>query len=344
MTDSKILEKKIGSKVNQTPVVSVVIPAYNVAGFIAETLDSVFSQTYENHEIVLVNDGSPDTEKLETALAPYAEKIVYLKQENGGTAAARNTAIKNSRGEFSAFLDGDDVWLPDYLASQIAALNEKNCDLIYCGALLFGSRRENSQTYSETSPSNGAVNPESLINGTCNVITSGTLARREKIMQAGLFDEQLPRIGMEDFDLWFRLAKMGVHLDYQRKVLLKYRVRPNSLSGSNVRRAEREITALDIISRKYDLNAAEKAMLEKQREKAVAELEIEKGKLNLAKGEYRAARENFRAANRHYRKLKFSVLTAFLQFSPQITRKLFERLRPAEFSFIAPAEEAKNDE
>ncbi|MGI8468317.1 MAG: glycosyltransferase family 2 protein [Pyrinomonadaceae bacterium] len=341
---SEILEKKIGAKVNQTPVVSVIIPAYNVAGFISETLDSVFSQTYRNYEIVLVNDGSPDTPALENALENYYENIVYIKQTNGGTATARNTAIENSRGEFLAFLDGDDIWLPDYLESQLGELDDKKCDLIYCDATLFGASCAKGETFMTKARSHGAVTAESLISGNCSVITSGTIARREKIVEAGMFDANLPRIGMEDFDLWFRLAKTGAKLDFQKKILLKYRIRADSLSGSNVQRAERGVKALDIISRKYDLNAAEKNALEKQGKKIVIQLEIEKGKLNLAQENFDAARENFRAANRHNPKLKLIVLARLLQLNPRITRWLFRALRSAEFSFVSDGEKAKSND
>jgi glycosyltransferase involved in cell wall biosynthesis len=102
-----------------SPLVSVIIPAYDVAEFIGEALDSVFAQTFTDYEVIVINDGSPDTAKLERALAPYLSRIVYLKQENRGVSAARNTGINAARGSLIAFLDGDDVWLPNYLEVQV---------------------------------------------------------------------------------------------------------------------------------------------------------------------------------------------------------------------------------
>ncbi len=332
--NSNVLEKRIGSEVvSETPQVSIITPAYNVSGFIAETLDSVLSQTFKSYEIVLVNDGSPDTIELEKVLAPYFKNIVYIRQENGGTAAARNTAIKAARGEWVAFLDGDDIWFPKYLASQLHALKTKNCDLIYTNALLFGNVGNPKETYMHKSPSKGKVTPESLIEGSCNLLTSGTIARREKVLACGLFDEELPRIGMEDFDLWFRLAKSGARMDYQRTVLLKYRVRPNSLSGSNVQRAERSIRALEIIESKHDLNELEKRALAARMEEAFAELELEKGKFNLAQENFDAAGEHFRQANEYYRRLKLGIVIRLLKTYPQLALKLFKKMRPADFVF-----------
>src|SRR3954469_6661492 len=86
--------------IEATPQVSVIIPAYNIAPYIIETLDSVLAQTFTDYEVIVVNDGSPDTEEFEAAFQPYLDRIVYLKQENGGASLARNTGLHAARGEF----------------------------------------------------------------------------------------------------------------------------------------------------------------------------------------------------------------------------------------------------
>jgi len=337
--NSKILEKRVGAAVKKTaPQVSIVIPAYNVAEFIAETLDSALAQTFQDFEIVLVNDGSPDSVKLENALQPYFDRIIYVKQKNGGTATTRNTAIFEARGEFLAFLDGDDVWYPTYLAAQIDALSTKDCDLIYADALLFGDLQFDSETFMTKAPSVGAVTTESLIGAKCNVLTSGTVVRREAVLQAGLFDGNLPHVGVEDFELWFRLAKNGARLDYQREVLLKYRVRSSSLSGTNIDRAERSINALNCINGKYKLGETEKAVWEKRMALYKAQLELEKAKLCLIRKDFRQAQAHIAVANKFYRKQKLTLIEWLLRFSPKLTLRLFRKLRPAEFSFISPDE------
>src|SRR4051794_10243350 len=104
------------------PVVSVIIPAYNSAAYIAEAVDSVLRQTFDDYEIVVVNDGSSDTDQLERVLREYdrcADRLIYLKQENRGPGGARNAGIRRARGRFVALLDSDAVWLPDFLAEQI---------------------------------------------------------------------------------------------------------------------------------------------------------------------------------------------------------------------------------
>ena len=336
--NSQISAARAGARVDAAPLVSVVIPAYNSARSIGETLDSVLAQTFSPYEIIVVNDGSPDTNELEEALERYFDRIIYIKRANGGAAAARNTAIAAARGEFLAFLDGDDIWLPEYLDAQLKALKEKNCDLIYADALLFGSVAGESETYMTKSPSSGAVTTLSLLGGQCNVITSGTVARRDVVVAAGMFDEALPRISSEDFDLWLRLAKSGARLDYQRKVLLKYRVSATSLSGDNVQRADRTIAVFRTVEKKFDLTGDEREILQNQLRLAEADREIELGKYNLVHENFEQSRRHFREANKYYRKFKYTALGACLKISPALVLKFFVKKRPAEVALISPSE------
>lgn len=310
-------------RVAASPKASVVIPAYKIADFIAETLESVFAQTFTDFETVVVNDGSPDTAELERAIEPFRDRIVYLKQENRGAAAARNAAIKAARGEIVAFLDGDDFWLPDFLASQIEFLEKNNLDLVYADAEFFGENVQPGKTYMQFAQSNGAVTTESLIAWKCNVITSGTIARRSSILEAGLFDESPIFRRGQDFEMWFRLAKRGAKLGFQRRVLLKYRVRAGSLTGDHAQQAERNVTALDGIKAKFDFTESEKAAWEKQMKIASAMLNVEKGKAEILKGDFAAARNSFAAANRFYRKPKLFLVGLMLKLAPNLLRRFF---------------------
>jgi len=315
------------------PKVSVIIPAYNVADYIAETLDSALAQTFRDNEIIVINDGSPDSEKLEKAIEPYREKIVYLKQPNKGAAAARNAGIEAARGEILAFLDGDDIWLPDYLEKQISFLRATGGDMVYCDAFLFGDEKKY-KTYMSRSPSRGEVTPCSLLNGSCNVITSGTVLLRGTVLAGGMFDEKAPP-RIEDFDLWFRLLKNGAKVDYQKNVLLKYRIRAGSLSGNNIERVERSITALKEVKQKHALTPAEEAAWHKQLKKSEQELAVQKGKMSLIGRDYGPALTHFQEANRHYTTIKLSLITALTKFSPQTARWIFWTFRAGEAeSFI----------
>ena len=329
-----ILAERCGKQVAGSPKVSVVIPAYNVAGFIAETLDSALKQTFQNSEIIVVNDGSPDSAELENQLLPYFDKIVYIEQENSGAAAARNTAILASRGTIVAFLDGDDIWYPEYLASQINFLETNNYEMVYSDAVFFGEKYYKHETYMQEACSNGKVTPASLLKTDCNVITSGTIILKDILQKYGLFALDAPRV--EDFELWFRLSKRDVKIAYQKEVLLKYRVRLGSLTGNNVERAERTITALELVKEKNDLSETELQIWDERMKISRAELCLEQGKSFLVKGKFAEARASLRKANKHYRKYKLTMITWLLVVNPQLALTLFKKMRSNEFSLIAP--------
>lgn len=331
---ARFTEQRTGNKIADAPKISVVIPAYNVAPYITQTLDSVFAQTYQNFEVVLINDGSPDTVELEEKIAPYFSKIVYGRQENLGASEARNAAICLARGDVLAFLDGDDVWLPGFLEAQLDFLEKNNFEMVYCNALLFGAPLFAGKTYMQTSPSSGAVTTASLLSADCNVITSGTILKKDALLRVGLFDAHLRR--MQDFDMWFRLAQNGTKIGYQRDILIKYRVRADSLTGTNISRAEREISALNVIGSKYELSEAEQAIWKRRMAVAEADLEMEKCKVCLAKNDFKQAQTHITAANKYYHKPKLTLIAGLLKFAPKLTLGLFKKMRPAEFAFITP--------
>ncbi len=330
----RIKNLHVGKQAVETPKVSVIIPAFDIAPFVKETLDSVFAQTYNNFEVILINDGSHDSDDLKIALEPYFERIVFAEQENLGASRARNTAICLSKGEYLAFLDGDDIWHPDFLLSQVEFLEINDFDMIYCDAELFGEPLFEGEKYTRTSPSRGKVSTESLISAECNVITSGTLLKKDWLERLNMFDTELSR--MQDFDLWYRLAKNGARIGYQTAVLVKYRVRADSLSGTNVERSYRNIRALNVIREKYGLTESENRIWEKQMLVYEAEYELEQGKFSLTNGDFSGARAHIAKANKYFRKPKLFLLMTLLKISPKFALRLFKKFRPAEYSFIAP--------
>jgi glycosyltransferase involved in cell wall biosynthesis len=306
------------------PEFSVVVPAYNVAQFIAETLDSVAAQTFTDYETIVVNDGSPDTEQLERALAPYRDRFTYLKQENRGLSGARNTAIRAARGRFLAFLDGDDFWSPDCLAKQHAILSaDPSIDVLYGDAIMFGNPRDEGHKLSELCPSDGPVNFESLVSQKCVPFVSATVARTELVKRLGSFDEALR--SSEDFELWVRIARAGGKIQYHNQVVLHYRRRPDSLSGQRTPFEEGVCKALDRILLSSDLSATERqAVLGKQAE-ASAKVDWSRGQRAVFENQPEAAILHWTAANRYFKTTKLAVILAMLKVFPRTTARLYRR-------------------
>lgn len=315
------------------PKVSVIIPAYNVAEYIFETLGSALAQTFESREIIVVNDGSPDTAEFEKVISPYLEKIIYLTQPNKGAAAARNAGIKIAKGEILAFLDGDDIWSAEYLERQVTFMTSSGAEMVYCDAQLFGDVKT-TETFMERSPSNGRVTTESLLSTECNVITSGTMVRREKVVEAGMFDENAaPRV--EDFELWIRLLKNGIKADYQKTVLLKYRVRLGGLTGNTLERAERSVIALNEVKRKNTFTAEEQAAWNRHFDRAEKDFNAQKGKALLIEKRYDEALECFEASNRKIKSLKAAVIINLVRFTPWLATMIFKKFRADEAEAFA---------
>jgi len=307
------------------PAVSVIMPAYNTAPYIGEALESVFGQIYENYEVIVVNDGSPDTEKLEQVLAPYQSRIVYIKQENRGPSAARNAGIMASRAPLIALLDSDDIWEPDYLAVQVSILEDNpDIDIIYPDAVYFGDCQEDGRRFSDLCPSKGCVTFENLITQRCNVMVSVT-ARREVIHRAGMFDETLRNA--EDFDLWMRVALQGGRIDYHSRVLVRYRRRTDSATSNWPGHLTQILRVVDKLSRHPALTPHEAETLRKERVRYEAAYKFFTGKNKFLAGDYPAAIEAWTEANRYYRSIRLGLAVRLMRHAPGLVTRMYSMRR-----------------
>ncbi|MGH9406225.1 MAG: glycosyltransferase family 2 protein [Terriglobia bacterium] len=298
---------------------SVVIPAYNAAEFIAEALASVFAQTYRDFEVILINDGSPDTLELENAIQPWRERLIYLTQENAGPSAARNAGVRHAHGVYVAFLDSDDQWLPEHLSSQMRMFEERpELDLVYADLLLFGDIDPPGKTFMQMCPSAGPVTVDSLISQTCSVPTSCVVVRRGSAIEAGLFDERFVR--SEDFDLWVRIAHRGGKMAYQTAVRGKHRLRAGSLASDHAKLGASAIEVLAKIDRTLDLSESTRALIRAMQDELRALDQLERGKRCLSEGDTRAARSHLSEANAFLRRPKLTILLAALRLAPGAVR------------------------
>jgi GT2 family glycosyltransferase len=324
-TETSIRDSRRAASTERTsgrPVVSVVIPAYNSANFIGETLDSVFAQTFADYEVIVVNDGSPDTLELERVLALYMNRIVYLKQENSGPARARNEAIARAAGEYVAFLDSDDLWTPEYLAAQVRALNDDASLALVCAdAELFGESIHAGQTFMQRWPSEEPVTFEKLLSMECAIITMCVVARKQALIDAGLFDERFVR--SEDYDLWLRLAQRGARFAYQHRVLGHRRLHGASLASNEQALFESQIEVYQKLLATLELSPDERRAVERQIERSHADLALHLGKREIMAGEYAQAAEALTRANLYYHSHKLKLALISLRLAPRLLRRVY---------------------
>lgn len=333
--EKKLISVRTGRNIFVTPPkISVIVPAYNSAETICEAIDSVLAQKFREHEIIVVNDGSPDTKEFEAAIRTRREDIIYIRQRNAGAGDARNTAIEHARGEIVAFLDADDVWLPDFLASQYVFLQRHGYDMVYCDALLFGINSAYRQTFMEKAPSDGEADFDAILDYRCNVITSGTMAKKKAVIDAGMFETE--RVKAHDFHLWLRMAKNGAKIGYQKKPLIKYRVSATGISGDSVSRVERQIDVFNRVRRTIELNETQEAIIARHMATLEADLAVEQGKAFLLHGDYPEAALAFRVANRHRKSLKLAAIALLARFAPQTLLKYYRANRPSDIALVPP--------
>jgi glycosyltransferase involved in cell wall biosynthesis len=343
MNGDEKLTSRVGEDVPaDKPAVSVIIPNYNTARFISQTLDSVFSQSFRDLEVIVINDGAPDTEELYQVLEPFLPKIIFLDRKiNEGTSRARNLAAKYARADVLCFLDGDDIWDAEFLNELYPFLADNGYDMAYADAETFGIGHLTDTNFLKYNPeTSGPVTRKMLIDGRCHILPSGTLIRHKIFDLVGGFDDEVRRT--EDFDLWMRLAFQGARIGYLRKVLFKFRLRPDSGSGDYLVRLQRCIDVWNILRDKLEFSPDENSMIDRHIAVQESALVRARGRFYLSRQDWRAARAEFVEAKRMAddlslplkHRLKLAAVIMALKFSPHIVLKMFRRFRPQEIEYI----------
>jgi len=318
------MEQERSSGTLTMPRVSIITPAYGASQYIAETLDSVFAQTFQNFEIIVINDGSPDTPQLEAALQPYRSRLQYIKQPNRGVSAARNSAVRQARGELLAFLDADDVWLPQYLETQVNFLNEHpDAVAAISDVLRFGTTAR--KPYERRMLAGGSrqlLTFEDMLQRKGGQLPSATVVRRSKALAAGLFDEEL-RVS-EDIDFCMRICFPDGKIGYTKQLLVKYRWHETGISTTLPARGiqENELECLRRVARKLPLTAAQQDLLAREIAALEAELAMADSYENLTRREYDRAAAHLAEANQYYRKATIGLAIRALKIFPGFTSRI----------------------
>lgn len=212
---------------NYSPLVSVIVPSYNTAHYVSDAVQSILSQTYQNLEVHVVDDGSTDNTR--DAMQAFANdpRVFYHYQSNRGEAGARNTGIRASRGDLIALCDADDLWMPRKLELQVPMFNGRpQLGVVYTNTVHVDSHNREIETY-RTTRHNGKIT-EKLFGE--NFVTGSTSMIRRECFSTEMYDESLRTCA--DYDLWLRLS---VHYEFQYLDEITYRYRQWTGQASNPR-------------------------------------------------------------------------------------------------------------
>ena len=230
---------------NNNLLVSVIIPCYKMGGYIAEALESIGKQTYENWEVIAVDDCGPEDgtrEIVESFAADQPQhRVEYIRhKENGGVSKARNTGIHAAGGKYLAFLDPDDFWGSSYLALHVKALDsDPEIAVSYTGARMVDERGADTKQLFESGLIQCQNFPQSLyIN--CFIIPSAVVARSENVQSCGGFDEAAEMQHVEDWDLWLRMLKEDMQFIYTESAECFWRRHPEASTANTAAARSRE--------------------------------------------------------------------------------------------------------
>ena len=263
----------------EEPLVSVIIPTYNRALILKETIQSVLEQTYERLELIVIDDGSTDdTQAVVDGFKD--ERIIYIKQEHKGLPSARNKGIENAKGEYIAFLDSDDMWLPEKIDKQLKIFNKNKLKLgvVYCGVEYIDEKSRKAKE-KKLPAYKGNIFLE-LLGARRNVVLgagSTVLVKKECFQRCGLLDENLPyRV---DLELLIRISKK-FHFDYVPETLVKIRIHDKRMSFN-----------LDTVIKGRELLFEKIYNDLRQHKKILAKYYYQTGMLYMQKGNRRKSKE-----------------------------------------------------
>ncbi len=220
----------------KTPVVSVIVPCYNQAQYLAEAVESVLAQSYSDWECIIVNDGSPDnTKEVAHELLKSDNRISYYKKENSGISDSRNFGIHKAKGIYILPLDSDDKIAPAYLAKAVGVLQGNDVVVVYCDAEFFGVK-DGKWKLDEYSI-------EGLAKG--NLIFSSALFKKVDFLSVGGYNINM-KYGWEDWDFWIAILKSGGRAFKIPEILFYYRIKEQSRNTNLISAAIEQKTFMQL--------------------------------------------------------------------------------------------------
>jgi len=296
------------------PAVTIAVTVYSPK-YVTQAIDSVLAQTFQDFEIVVVNDGSPETESLERVLLPYQSRIRYFRQGNQGVSVARNTALQAARAQLIVNLDHDDLLEPEHLKTVVGFMREHpDVDATYVNLTYFGGGSLDATHWMDSFPSKGDVSLRSVLAGQTCPANPGSIIRRSTLLRVGPYDPGLD--SWEDFDMWLRILSAGGKIAYVREPLVRYRIHDSNLTSRRLRYMENAVRVLDKVEATMQLSPQEAAALAVRRKACVFDLDILRGKEALRRKDWTAASQHFTSCRNQAPTAKLRAVVFALRWCP----------------------------
>jgi glycosyltransferase involved in cell wall biosynthesis len=319
------------------PTVSVITPAYNVAPYLGDAIESVLAQTFADFELIVVDDGSTDsTFQLASDYARTDRRIRLVQQQNHGISSARNYALRVATGSFLAILDGDDVWLPTYLERQLAILmSDPDCDIVTGNALFLGGPLDGEPVRAWP---DRRVEPTLLrLLEDERAVFIMSVFRRRVYEVIGGFDESMRT--NEDYDFWIRAAIAGFRFRRNDEPLGRYRRRDDSLSAGELRMLRGIIRVLRKTRSAIEGRSVELSILDSQLARFETERLAAEARAAIETCDFRAAREHLDALHRRRGGFAIRLAGMMARWTPGVLSAAYH-LRRAHIESRATAQRA----
>jgi glycosyltransferase involved in cell wall biosynthesis len=306
-------------------LVTVVVPVYNGEQYLEKTVVSILSQNHQNIELILVDDGSSDkSAKIMQKLEKTDTRIKPFYNGNGGVASARNFGVNQAKGEFIAFCDQDDLWLPDKISKQIPLFNNPKIGLVYSGAIAKYEMYNKESKPSFAHKYKGDVFSQLV---KLNMFTCCTaVVRKTYFDQVGGFDDDRALMGVDDWHLWLKLA-MVCKFDYVEEYLAVHVFHGDNYSLNDEKMHEAEIICLNKIEyiAKQQNKTADWALIKQQ-------LHVRYAKSYIFSGLYNLAGNTFIRAHQTKNNSQLYVKGMVFKLTPNIVWKLLQKSKRILFS------------
>lgn len=228
----------------QEPLVSIITPVYNGESYIQETIESVLNQSYQNWEMIIVNNGSTDSSaQIVNSIDDKRIRLLELDSNSGGPAKPRNIGIDNAKGKYMAFLDADDVWLPLKLEKQITYLEEnEDVDICYTLAYIIDQDSKKQHLFNNQRFYNKLkylISKKNILFYTNYININSVVMKNTKVIK---FEEDRNLVALEDWKYWIDNQQDNKNLQLLDEILLHYRVHSNSTSDRGSDKGYRKAT------------------------------------------------------------------------------------------------------